>query len=120
MGVIAVRIIDPHQLGFVKGRHITDLIVFVSEFMDLLSRRCQIIDPHQLGWDFLVVVLRSFGFSDRFCDRNLTKLGSVRISILLNGLPQGYFACTRRVRLCDPISPLLFCLAKEFLNRLLF
>ncbi|KAL8514561.1 hypothetical protein ACS0TY_013597 [Phlomoides rotata] len=44
-------------------------------------------------------------------------LHSAKFSVLINGVPRGYFDCSRGVRHGDPISPLLFCLAKEALGR---
>lgn len=34
----------------------------------------------------------------------------------LNGSPKGYFACSRGVWQGDPLSPLLFCLAKAVVS----
>ncbi|KAK6151806.1 hypothetical protein DH2020_014441 [Rehmannia glutinosa] len=72
-----------------------------------------------LRWDFLLYVLRRFGFSETFVRWVEVVLRSSRISVLLNGMPVGYFACSRGVRQGDPLSPLLFCIAKEVLGRLI-
>ncbi|KAK3221855.1 hypothetical protein Dsin_008880 [Dipteronia sinensis] len=46
-------------------------------------------------------------------------LGSSRLSVLNNVSPAGYFGCSRGVRQGDPLSPLLFGIAENFLNSLL-
>ncbi|KAL8522427.1 hypothetical protein ACS0TY_012539 [Phlomoides rotata] len=69
-------------------------------------------------WDFLLEVLRCFGFSDRFVSTVSVILQSARLSVLVNGSPHGYFGCSRGVRQGDPLSPLLFYVAEEVLARL--
>lgn len=72
-----------------------------------------------IRWDFLLAVLRQFGFSEVFVQRIAVVLSSARLSILVNGSPHGFFSCSRGVRQGDPISPLLFCLSEEVLSRLI-
>jgi len=70
-----------------------------------------------IDWNFLIAVLKQFGFCDLFCDWILAILHSAHLSILVNGNAVGYFPCTRGVRQGDPFSPILFCLAEEVLSR---
>ena len=72
-----------------------------------------------LEWRFLLKVLKCFGFSDLFGSWINNILGSARISILINGYPEGFFSCSRGVRQGDPFSPLLFNIAEDFLSRYL-
>ena len=64
-----------------------------------------------MRWDFLIKVMKNFGFSDTFCSWIDNILNSPRISILVNGQPVGFFGCSRGVRQGDPLSPLLFNIA---------
>ena len=79
------------------------------------------IDVHKafdsMSLDFLMEVMKFFGFSTHFCSWILTILHSARISIALNGLSRGYFKCERGVRQGDPLSSLLFCIGEDFLIR---
>ena len=72
-----------------------------------------------MSWPFIMEVLSAFGFHKTFCDWIMAIFQSARISILLPGGAKGYFPCSRGVRQRDPLSPLLFCLAEDFLSRLL-
>ncbi|KAK2657383.1 hypothetical protein Ddye_010440 [Dipteronia dyeriana] len=46
-------------------------------------------------------------------------LRSLRLSVLIDGSPKGYFHCSIGVYRGDPLSPLLFGIAEDFLSRLL-
>lgn len=70
-----------------------------------------------IDWNFLLLVLKRFGFSSLFCNWISTILHSARLSVLVNGSVVEYFACKRGVRQGDPLYPLLFCLAEEVLSR---
>ncbi|KAK3218753.1 hypothetical protein Dsin_012723 [Dipteronia sinensis] len=61
-----------------------------------------------LGWSFLCKLLQVFGFSSVFMDWIDGILPSSRLSVLLNGVLESYFFCSKEVHLGDPFSPLLF------------
>ncbi|KAK3212669.1 hypothetical protein Dsin_017375 [Dipteronia sinensis] len=46
-------------------------------------------------------------------------LNSSLLLVLINGVPEGYFFCSRGVRQRDLLSPILFGIAEDFLSRLL-
>ncbi|XP_062020822.1 uncharacterized protein LOC133737235 [Rosa rugosa] len=127
LGPIASRIVSAHQIAFLKGRRIADCIGLVSEGFNLLDRKiyggnvgikvdiAKAFDT--LHWQFLFQVLERFEFSSRFRNLIQTILNSAKLSVLINGTPQGFFSCARGVRQGDPLSPLLFCIAEEALSR---
>ena len=44
---------------------------------------------------------------------------SARLLALINGTPEGFFNCGTGVRQGDPLSPIIFCLAEDFLSCLI-
>jgi len=115
------NIISEEQRGFMRGRNVKDCIALASEAINVLDRRsfggnlALKIDVYKafdtLNWEFLIKVLKAFGFNDKFCMWISSILHSTTISISINGAQQGHFSCNRGVRQGDPLSPLLFVIA---------
>jgi hypothetical protein len=124
---IMPNLVSAEQKGFIQGKDIKDCLYTVSEAANLLHNKsfggnlALKIDIRKafdtLDWSFLLKVLRSFGFNDKFCNWIHVILQSAFLSISLNGKAHGYFNCNRGVRQGDALSPLLFCLAEEVLSR---
>ncbi|WCJ39165.1 DNAse I-like superfamily protein [Euphorbia peplus] len=129
LAIVAAKIVSENQFGFIKGRSIHQCIAIASEGVNSLSKKCygghlaMKIDIQKafdtLDWNFLLQVMESFGFSLKFRDWILYILSSARISIMTSNGTEGYFSCSREVRQGDPLSPLLFGIAEDFLSRLL-
>lgn len=115
-------ILSPSQYGFIPGCNIHTCIAISSETINSLHMgkhgnmaiKVDITKAFDtVNWDFIYQVLSCMGFYTRFIKMIASILNSARLSILINGTPQGYFACSRGVRQGDPLSPFFFCLAEE-------
>ncbi|KAK3212741.1 hypothetical protein Dsin_017447 [Dipteronia sinensis] len=112
-----------------RDRHVEDCTALASDCVNVVYKKCyggnvaMTIDIRKafdtLDWKFLCQVLMAFGFSQTFMDWIVSIMGSSKLSILINGSPPGYFGCSRGVRPGDPLSPLFFGIAEDFLSRLL-
>nr|CAB3445827.1 unnamed protein product [Digitaria exilis] len=88
-------IIDPDQTGFVHGRNIAENFVYAA---DLLT--CRGFDERWRGW---IMEIRVTG----------------KIAVMLNGVPGNWITCKRGLRQGDPISPYLFLIVADVLQRLI-
>lgn len=70
----------------------------------------------QKAYDFLTQIPERTGSADRWMKHCI---GSIKFSILVNRETIGFFFSQRGPRQGDPLSPLLFILAKEGMNNLI-
>lgn len=126
LGTFLGEILSPSQYGFVPGSNIRTCIALAFETinslqMGLIGNIALKVDITKafdmVLWDFLEFVLKCMHFSPRFIIMVRNILRSAMLSILINDSSHGFFSCSRGVWQGDPLSPLLFCLAKEALIR---
>ncbi|XP_071713417.1 uncharacterized protein [Rutidosis leptorrhynchoides] len=69
-----------------------------------------------VNWDYLLFMLLSLGFSQKWCSWIKGFLFSARSSVLVNGSPTREFLIKRSLRQGDPLNPFLFITIMEGLH----
>ena len=124
------KIVDPAHVAFMPNRWITENMALAQEVVHsfkktqkkkgFLGVKLDFQKAYdRLEWNFLIIVLKAFGFSAKFTSLIHQCLSTVQFSILLNGGQCPSFTPSRGIRQGDPISPYLFILGSEVLMRLI-
>lgn len=125
MKPVMTQLLHDNQYGFIKGRSIQDCLGWAFQFLHFCHHSKKEIVILKLDFQkafnkiehqFILQILEHKGFSHKWISWISNLLQSGSSSVLLNGTPGKPFTCKRGVRQGDPLTPLLFVLATDFLQ----
>jgi len=122
------ELVSQAQNAFIKKRCIHDNFLYVQRVIQFLHKKKQPalfikLDISKafdsIGWQYLLDVLTALGFSTKWCKWISSILGSSSSRILINGRPSQNIKHAKGLRQGDPLSPLLFIIAIDPLQRII-
>ncbi|XP_021837769.2 uncharacterized protein [Spinacia oleracea] len=128
---ILPTIISPFQHAFISGRFMTDNILLSHEVIEkinchrrggsyLASLKIDMSKAYdRVHWDFLIQVLRGYGFPQHWLRLIHQCISTVTYKTLINGQTSEKFVPHCGIRQGDPLSPFLFLFCMDILSRML-
>ncbi|XP_059306387.1 uncharacterized protein LOC132057800 [Lycium ferocissimum] len=122
-------LVGPSQSAFIEGINILDNVILVHEIFKsyswkTVSPRCFIkVDIRKaydlVEWEFVRQLLMEFGIPTRMVNWIIECVSTVSNSLLINGVLSPKLEAKKGLRQGDLMSPYLFVLIMEYLNRTL-